>query len=84
MLKPKRKIVRDKKRSQPTRPVDLGRLLYTRSDVARLLSVSSSTLIRMENDGLLQPLKLGAAQNCKTLYRSVDVHRLAGIEQEVA
>jgi DNA-binding XRE family transcriptional regulator len=60
---------------------DRDRLLYTRSEVARLFGVSIATIIRMENDGRLPGLKLGPSQNHRTLYRAADVHRLAGLEQ---
>jgi excisionase family DNA binding protein len=59
---------------------DRYRLLYTRHEVARLLSISVATVIRLENDGKLPGLKLGTSQNHKTLYRAADVFALAGAE----
>jgi len=63
---------------------DRMRLLYTRAEVAEMLGVSVATVIRLEADGRLPALKLGTEANCRALYRAVDVHKLAGIELEVA
>jgi len=52
-------------------------LIVPRSMAARLLSVSTSTLIRMEQAGTLTPLKLTEADNAQTFYRLADLERLA-------
>jgi DNA-binding XRE family transcriptional regulator len=57
-----------------------ARLLYRRDEVAHMLGLSMSTIIRMEADGRLPGLKMRPGKNCRALYRASDVHRLAGVE----
>ena len=71
---------RERQRRQRQSARDRDRLLYTRSEVARLFGISIASVIRMENDGRLKGLKLGPSKNHRTLYRSRDVHKLAGLE----
>ena len=52
-------------------------LIVPRRQAARLLSVSTSTLIRMEQAGTLTPLKLTQADNGAVFYRLADLERLA-------
>ncbi len=67
--------------SKQQRRRETAPLLYDRATTAHLLSVSVAKVIRLEMSGQLVPVKLGGLANGKTLYRSEDVHRLAGIEQ---
>jgi hypothetical protein len=83
MPKRKRKTQKQKPVAIP-RPIDRDRLLYSRTEVSRLLGFSISSIIRFENAGRLKALKLGDSQNYKTVYRASDVFALAGIEQQVA
>lgn len=53
-------------------------LLFTRGQVAKLLSVSTMTVIRMEADGRLQPIKLSPGVSARTYYRSADIYALIG------
>ena len=46
--------------------------------VAKLLSVSTMTVIRMEADGRLQPIKLSPGVSARTYYRSADIYALIG------
>ena len=63
-----------KRREQP--PV--SPLIVPRRQAARLLSVSVSTLIRMEQAGTLTRLKLTQADNGQVFYRLADLEQLAG------
>jgi hypothetical protein len=58
-------------------PVDVAPLLLDRKTTARLLSVSESTLIAMEQAGTLDPIKLSRSENGKTYYRRAQVMRIA-------
>jgi hypothetical protein len=61
---------------------DRERLLYDRAETGHLLGgVSTSTLIRLEQSGLLVAVKPSGRANGKTFYTSQSVHRLAGCEQ---
>jgi DNA-binding XRE family transcriptional regulator len=53
------------------------RLLYGRDEVAAMLGVSMSTVIRMENDGRLATVRLCPGKSSRVMYRAADVHRLA-------
>jgi hypothetical protein len=53
-------------------------LIVPRRQAARLLSVSVSTLIRMEQAGTLTRLKLTQADNGQVFYRLADLEQLAG------
>jgi hypothetical protein len=54
------------------------RLLYTRREVSALYGVSVETLIRLENEGRLTPLKLTPKSGAMVLYRAAEVLELAG------
>jgi hypothetical protein len=58
-------------------PPPVNPLIVPRRQAARLLSVSTSTLIRMEQAGTLTPLKLTQADNGAVFYRLADLERLA-------
>jgi hypothetical protein len=53
------------------------RLLVPRAEAASMLSTSVATIIRLENDGILEAVKLSRGQNSRTYYRLSDVQRLA-------
>jgi hypothetical protein len=59
-------------------PTALHPLLLTRRQVAELLSLSVMSVIRLEQQGRLQPIKLTHAQNAKTYYRAADVYAMVG------
>jgi hypothetical protein len=63
-----------KRRDQP--PV--YPLIVPRRQAAQLLSVSVSTLIRMEQAGTLSPLKLSPSDNGVVFYRVADIEALIG------
>lgn len=48
--------------------------LFTREEVMELLSISRSTLIRWENKGILQPVKLPETRT--VLFEREDIMRL--------
>ena len=50
-----------------------GKELLTRKDVAELFQVSTLTIIRLENDGKLPAIRLGAGT---VRYRRADVEAL--------
>ena len=54
------------------------RLLYTRREAAALFGVSVETLIRLENEGRLTPLKLSTRPGGMVLYRAAEILGLAG------
>jgi DNA-binding XRE family transcriptional regulator len=72
---------KDRRRTQAARDEALrnrDRLLYTRREVAALYGVSVETLIRLENEGRLTPLKLTAKPGGMVLYKAAEIHELAG------
>jgi len=53
------------------------RLLFTRKQVMRMLGgISYPTVIRLEQSGKLQPVKLKPGKTCKAFYRRADVMAL--------
>jgi hypothetical protein len=52
-------------------------LIVPRRVAAKMLSVSVSTLIRLQASHVLVPLKLTQANNAQTFYRLTDLQRLA-------
>ena len=66
-----------RERQRPSPPVNLAnQLLVTRQQAAVLLACSCSKLWRMEQDGLLRPIKLGPQSSCQTYYATSDLHAL--------
>jgi hypothetical protein len=66
------------KPSKPPKPIDLDQLLFSRSQVCRLLGgVHVATVIRLEQSGKLPPVKLTPADQGRTYYRRADVMALA-------
>ena len=74
-----KRLIRKSNRAPARAKTSRERLLYRRDEVAAMLGISISTVIRLENDGRLQGQKLGS-KNSLTVYRAADVHRLAGVE----
>ncbi len=66
-------IAHDRPDQPPVNP-----LIIPRSRAATLRSVSTATLIRMEQAGTLRPLKLTTGPSGMTFYRMVDIERLVG------
>lgn len=71
-----------RKQSRPAtqrlyRAPDPGALLVTRAQAARLLSCSTSTIVRLEAAGRLKAVKLTNSENGLAFYRVEDVRRLA-------
>ena len=64
-------------RRKQYRPPDAGALLITRQQVARLLSCSTATVIRLEIAGRLDPIKLADSEHGTTFYRADEVRALA-------
>jgi hypothetical protein len=62
---------------------NVERLLYSRLDTAVALNVSIKKVIRLEEAGLLDPIKLGESRACATHYRAAQVEALAftGVER---
>jgi hypothetical protein len=60
--------------------VPLRVLLYTRQQVADLLSCSVMTVIRMEQRGVLQGLRLNPTDKARVYFRASDVHTLVDKE----
>jgi len=62
--------------SEPRPERELPRpLLYSRRHACALLGgISTATLIRLENDGVIEPIKLGRSPTGQTFYRAADVH----------
>jgi hypothetical protein len=77
---------RERQRRQRQPAAAPSPLLYDRRSTRRLLGdISTSTLIRLEQSGLLLVVKPSGRANGKTFYTSQSVHRLAGVKQvEVA
>jgi hypothetical protein len=60
-------------RSEPVQP-----LLFDRKQTRQLLGgISEATLIAMEQDHILDSIKLNRSENCKTFYRASQVYELA-------
>lgn len=53
------------------------RLLYTRSQTAQALGTSVVTVTRMEQRGLLPPIRLNSSPKSMVFYRAEDVRKLA-------
>lgn len=52
-------------------------LLVSRRDAAVMLgNVSVSTIVRLENDGRLTPVKLSTSRNGATYYRASEIEKL--------
>ncbi len=63
----------------PDKPFE--RLLYSRRDAARALSVHPMTLLRLEYEGKLTPVKLDPKKQLgKTFYRAADIHAIAQVD----
>jgi hypothetical protein len=62
--------------NQPPVPID-GPLLVTRKQAGHLLNVSASTLIRMENTGVLRAVKLTRGRSAQTYYSRASIVALA-------
>jgi hypothetical protein len=58
-------------------PPPVSPLIVPRRAAAQMLSVSISTMIRLEQAGTLTPLKLTEANNGQVFYRVSDLERLA-------
>jgi hypothetical protein len=72
---------RRKKKQRPT--VIPERLLYDRHETAQLLGgISIAQVIRLEQAGLLDPLRPLSAPTGKAFYRAVQVRRLAQADTE--
>jgi hypothetical protein len=66
------------KQSKPPKPIDLDQLLFSRSQVCRMLGgVHKATVIRLEQAGKLPPVKLTKDDQGRTYYRRADVLALA-------
>jgi hypothetical protein len=56
-----------------------AKLLFTRTEVKEMLSVSDPKLVELENLGLLTPLKLGGGGSNSTVrYRKSEIEKLIG------
>ena len=55
-----------------------GQLLYDRRQACHLLRVSKSTLRRMEERGLLEPLRPSGSPNGLVCYRGANLLQIAG------
>jgi excisionase family DNA binding protein len=77
---PRRKPKTRVKSQRNRQPVAGERLLFRRDEVARMLGLSYTTIVRMTLDGRLPGIKLGAHKNHRTLYRAADIYRIAGAE----
>jgi hypothetical protein len=77
--KPERaKSSKSAKLSKAPKPIDPDQLLFSRSQVCRLLGgVHVATVIRLEQSGKLPPVKLTPADQGRTYYRRADVMALA-------
>lgn len=71
---------------KPIRPITLPAdgpqpFLYDRATTARLMgNVCTMTLVRMEKQGKLTPIRLGQGARCHVFYNANEVRRLAGME----
>lgn len=74
---------RRQRQSEADKAARHRRLLYDRNDLIELFGISLRTIIRMEERGLLKPLKLSGCVNGKTFYGSDNVLALASGEQQV-
>jgi hypothetical protein len=66
---------RSRQREQQLAAVET--LLYTRIQTAKVLNCSLATVIRLENAGLLDKVKLAGSRNGKVYHRASQVHALA-------
>ncbi len=73
---------RQRRREAAKRQHLADQLLYSRSDVMRMLGVSMSTVIRLEMEGRLgKALKLFGAEGGKTFYGAEAVKSLISTEE---
>jgi hypothetical protein len=78
-----RRSERERQRRQRQREYQRSqcqRLLYSRAEAQEMLSISQSTILRLEREGVLPPRKLAGSPNGKTYYAATDLQRLAGLE----
>jgi hypothetical protein len=57
-------------------------LLYDREQASAALNVSTATIIRMEERGVLTPVKPGGRSRGTTFYRVQEIRRVAGLPEE--
>jgi hypothetical protein len=73
---------RTAQRAQPVRQRDQNHIiepwLYSRAQTARLLNVSTATLVRLEGKGLLHAVKLGGSPLGGTYYAASEIKQLIG------
>ena len=70
-----------RRRAQSSRDRDdRKRLLFNRAETAKLLGISITSVIRLEGDGTLTPVKLRPLENSLTHYKAAQVYALAGVE----
>ncbi len=67
----------------PQGPARVTPLIYPRRLAAELLSVSTATLIRLEAEGRLRPIKLSASPAAMTFYSRADIEALIGGDHAV-
>lgn len=56
---------------------ELQQLLYSREQVARLLGYRSiASIIRLERQGVLRPVRISRSPTGQVFYRAADIHQL--------
>ena len=61
----------------PTQLVPPDQLVLTRAQTARALGLSTSSIIRLETEGQLTPIKLSRKPTAMTFYKRTQVRALA-------
>ena len=54
-------------------------LVYSRDQTAQLLNVSEMTVRRLEERGILKPVRLNPVFGAKVFHRAADIHALIGL-----
>jgi hypothetical protein len=69
----------DAKRKRNILATDIEKLLYSRTQAAQALSTSTVTITRLEQAGLLRPVKLSPSPKAMVYYRAEDIRKLAQV-----
>ena len=73
--------VTEKHKSAKPKPVKPKQapLVYSRGQTAQLLNVSEMTVRRLEERGILKPVRLTPVLGAKVFHRAADIHALVGL-----
>jgi len=66
-------------KAKPTIDAPAERLLYSRRMAADLLSSNIATIVRLEADGFLKPIRLSRKERGRVFYTAESVRKLAQV-----